>query len=102
MNTHLASKANGDSEKLLGYADARIFAKELVAYLKRNEANKAEYLLNGSPALFAAEVNKYFSSYNSHVVEGKDSYAVAQEMIYKKNEVAAVSQFSRIVRILVS
>ena len=84
---------NGTTKTLLGYADATVFAKELLLYAKTNKANSIEALLNDGVERFSAQVQSCFSAYSSNVVDARDANAIAQEMLTKKiNEVAAFYQ----------
>jgi hypothetical protein len=84
---------DGSARRLIGYADAKLFAKELWLYLKTGEQGRIEDILNRRDPAFEENMKKYFKSYKSshHVTKAKDAYAAAKEMLKRKiNELAVV------------
>ncbi len=72
----------------IGYANARLFSRELLLYESADWKSKVEKVLNENvpDSLF-----KYFSTVSNNVILDKDGYSVAKEMIDNKiNEAIAV------------
>jgi hypothetical protein len=82
---------HGDSGNLIGFADARLFAEELMLYARNGQQEFIARILNRSYAGSIEDMEKYFHSFQAHVAEGKDAYVVAKEMLNKKiNEMAVM------------
>lgn len=82
---------DGASGDLIGYADGRLFAEELLLYEKTGKTDLVENVLNRKSLAFMANMKKYFKTFKSNVAEGKDAYRVAREMLERKiNEMAVV------------
>lgn len=74
----------GASGSLAGYAYARLFAEELLLYDKAGKADLIEGVLNRRDFTFMVNIKKYFKTFKSDVIEGKDASAVAREMLEKR------------------
>ncbi len=78
------------SPTLIGYADANLFANELLRYMKMEKQNKVEEILNGSSTMFEEEMKKYFKSFKSNVKEVKDAITAAKMMLSESIDELAV------------
>ena len=67
--------------RLLGYADASLFAKELLVHQKQGRISEIEELLKVPGKANGSRIEKYFTSFSSRILEGVTSYDVAREMI---------------------
>jgi hypothetical protein len=80
---------HGDQKNLIAYADARLFASELMLYAQTGGKAIIESVFNRKYPESIKDMKKYFKSFQAHVAEGKDAYAVAEEMLNKRiNEMA--------------
>jgi hypothetical protein len=80
-----------DKNNLVGYAPSDLFTKELLVYLETDNQGTIENILNDPSTDYMANMQKYFNSFSRNVLQQKDAYAVAKQMISKKyNETAVV------------
>jgi hypothetical protein len=75
---------DSSKSRLLGFADASLFARELLVLQKQGRTSKIEELLKEPGKASASSMKPYFTSFNPRVLKGTTSYDVAQEMINEK------------------
>jgi hypothetical protein len=75
---------DGSKSRLLGFADASLFARELLVLQKQGRSSKIEELLKTPGKASASSMKPYFTSFNPRVLKGTTSYDVTQEMINEK------------------
>ncbi len=75
---------DGSKSRLLGFADANLFARELLVLKKQGRMSDIEELLRVPGKASVSSMKAYFTSFSPRVLRGTSSYDVAQEMINEK------------------
>lgn len=99
---------DGTSRKLIGYADAKLFTRELLLYKNAGKRKLVEDALNRGSSTSVEDIEKLFKAFISQVAEKKNAYEAAEEMLGREiSEMALLHngktyliKLSKIVRIV--
>lgn len=81
---------DGVSGTLIGYADAKLFAEELLLYKITEKTSLVENILNKKVSDPIVNMKKHFKTFKSNVAIEKDAFTVASKMLEEKIDEMAV------------
>jgi hypothetical protein len=81
---------DGDRSRLLGFADATVFAQELFVLRRQGRSQEIEHLLNQRGAGTVESIRMYFRSFAPDTIPAQDLFSAARTMIERRVSQAVV------------